>query len=173
MWPCNLSVFKSKLVNHNKSVDSWLMNIHSEQIDWHLHAWILMHLLHLHKFTDWSFNIGSRGDLVEIFEKSPIKICYSLHCRCPSSKCSGRTVVCSAHCRPTVKQYSSPTVRAVNTMYWSVSAVCTGGTAGTLQVDLGEQKNRLLNTTKYTISCAVLSIGESFWLTAKMSHKYS
>ncbi len=35
----------------------------------------------------------------------------------PSSKCSGRTVRCGAHCRPTVKQYSVPTVRTVHTLF--------------------------------------------------------
>ena len=43
----------------------------------------------------------------------------------PSSMCSGRTVVYSAHCRPTVKQYSVPIVRAVNTLLTHCRQQCT------------------------------------------------
>ncbi len=42
----------------------------------------------------------------------------------PSSKCSGRTVVCSAHCRPTVKEKSVPTVRAVHTLFTHCRRQC-------------------------------------------------
>ncbi len=35
----------------------------------------------------------------------------------PSSKCSGHTVRCSEHCRPTAKQYSAPTVWVVHTLF--------------------------------------------------------
>ncbi len=42
----------------------------------------------------------------------------------PSSKCSGSTVRCSAHCRPTVKKYSVPTVRAVPNLFTHCRRQC-------------------------------------------------
>ena len=60
--------------------------------------------------------------------------CYSTWIfRLPSLKCSGRTVVCSAHCRPTVKQYSVPTVRAVNTYTIPSHSIATVPTVGGMQ----------------------------------------
>ena len=43
----------------------------------------------------------------------------------PSSKCSGRTLWCSGHGRPTAKQYSVPTVRAAVPTADGMQSMCS------------------------------------------------
>ncbi len=82
----------------NKSVIShlWLKIAHTP---WHI----------LNKVTTWRQNNGLFNKFNICKKRKPISI--------PSLKCTGRTVVCKGHCRPTAKQYCVPTVRAVHTQY--------------------------------------------------------
>ena len=85
---------------------------------------------------------------------SPLHL-YRFFTDIPCSMCSGRTVVCSAHCRPTVKQYSVPTVRAVNTLFTHCRRQCAlrlhCGNYGLelLQLAVGTVENLTLPQNKF------------------------
>ncbi len=65
------------------------------------------------------------GGAEKIFYAGDLEVFgWSIPSYLPSSMCSGHTVHSSAHCRPTVKQYSVPTVRAVHTLFTHCRLQC-------------------------------------------------